>query len=71
MVWCRCPLSGNVMQSPVLISGGDGTSFERAAIESWLDAHPGVAPLTLQPLPPNSRLVVNHALRQLIQQMAS
>lgn len=68
--WCRCPLSGGVMRDPVLLGGGDGTSFERAAVEAWLEAHPGVAPLTLQPLPPSSQLhlISNHALRQMIQQ---
>lgn len=70
VAWRRCPLSGATMSVPVMICGGDGTSFERTALEAWLRDHPGVAPFTLQPLPPGGRLVSNHMLRQLIQQHA-
>jgi U-box domain len=67
--WWRCPLSGRVMRDPVLC-GGSGHSFERAALEQWLADHPGVEPLTWQPLPPGaaSDMLPNHALRNMIQQ---
>lgn len=68
--WRRCPLSGQVMRHPVVFDGGDGRSFEREAAEAWRRDHPGVAPVTLQQLPPGSCLLDNHMLRQLIQRMA-
>ena len=49
--WWRCPLSGSVMQYPVLYGSG-GHSFEREALEGWLSANPGVDPLSRQPLSP-------------------
>lgn len=57
------------MRDPVLCGGG-GHSFERAALEEWLAANPGVDPLSKQPLPPEAGGVVpNHALRNLVQQL--
>ena len=68
--WWRCPLSGKVMRDPVLY-GDEGHSFERAALEEWLAANPGVDPLSRQPLPPGASngVLPNHALRNLLQQM--
>jgi U-box domain len=67
--WWRCPLSGQVMRDPVLF-GGEGHSFERAALEQWLAANPGVDPLSKQLLPPEGGTVVpTHALRNLVQRL--
>ena len=68
--WLRCPLSGSIMRDPVLY-GSEGHSFERAALEQWLAANPGVDPLSRQPLPPESGGAVppNHTLRNMIQQL--
>jgi U-box domain len=66
--WWRCPLSGNGMRDPVLC-GGEGHSFERAALEHWMATNPGVDPVSRQPLPPGAGNVVpNHALRSLLAQ---
>ena len=57
------------MREPVLYGSG-GHSFERAALEQWLAANPGVDPLSQRPLPRGRGGVVpNHALRNLIQQL--
>jgi U-box domain len=67
--WWRCPLSGQVMQDPVLY-GSEGHSFEREALECWVAANPGVDPFTGQPLPPEgNRVLPNYALRSIIQQL--
>ena len=68
--WWRCTLSGKVMRDPVLYGIG-GHSFERAILEEWLAAHPGVDPLSRQTLPSgaSSGMVPNHALRNMIQQL--
>ena len=68
--WWRCPLSGEVMQDPVLY-GSEGHSFERAALEQWLAANPGVHPISRQPLLPGEGrdVLPNDALRNMIQQM--
>lgn len=50
------------MDDPVL--AGDGHSYERAAIESWLATHT-TSPLTGQPLP-DSPLIPNWNLKKLI-----
>ena len=59
------------MHDPVLI-GSEGHSFEREALEEWLAAHPGVHPLSRQPLlPPWGRTVLaNQNLRNMIQQLS-
>jgi U-box domain len=67
--WWRCTLSGRVMRDPVLYGSG-GHSFERVVLEGWLAAHPGVDPLSRQPLPPGQGgVLANHALRNMIQQL--
>ena len=67
--WWRCPLSGSVMQDPVLY-GSSSHSFEREALEQWLAANPGVDPLSGQPLSPGEvTLFPNHALRNTLQQL--
>ena len=67
--WWRCPLSGEAMRDPVLW-GPEGHTFERKALEEWLAAHPGVHPLSRQPLPPEPcSMVPNRALRDLLQQL--
>ena len=68
--WSRCPLSGKVMQDPVLY-GSEGHSFERSALEQWLAANPGVHPISRQPLLPGEGrdVLPNDALRTMIQQM--
>ena len=68
--WWRCALSGAVMRDPVLYGSG-GHSFERAALEQWLAANPGVDPLSGQPFSPagGGTLLPNHALRNTLQQL--
>jgi U-box domain len=58
------------MQDPVLY-GSEGHSFERAALEQWLAANPGVHPISRQPLLPGEGrdVLPNDALRNMIQQM--
>jgi U-box domain len=67
--WARCSLSGKIMRDPVLFGSG-GHSFERAALEEWLAANPGVDPLRMELLQSEENSVLpNHALRNLIQQL--
>jgi U-box domain len=57
------------MRDPVLY-GSEGHSFEREALERWVATNPGVDPLTGQPLAPEgNRVLPNHALRNMIQQL--
>ncbi len=58
------------MHDPVLY-GSEGHSFERAALEQWLAANPGVHPINRQPLLQGEGrdVLPNDALRNMIQQM--
>ena len=56
-----CPITYTVMSDPVMAA--DGRSYERAAIQKWLDDHPGAvnspmsgAPLASRELRPNLTL---------------
>mmetsp|Transcript_15104 Transcript_15104/g.37885 ORF Transcript_15104/g.37885 Transcript_15104/m.37885 type:complete len:193 (-) Transcript_15104:1399-1977(-) len=42
-----CPITHELLQSPVI--GSDGYTYERSAIEDWLQRH-GHSPLTRQPM---------------------
>lgn len=57
-----CPITQEIMEDPVVCA--DGHSYERAAIEKWLQARQ-TSPCTNAPLP-HKNLVPNHALRNLI-----
>ena len=62
----KCPISLELMTDPVTLLG-DGMTYERAYIESWLVAH-DTSPLTNQPLA-HKLLVPNIALKQAIGEM--
>lgn len=57
-----CPITHEVMQDPVICA--DGKSYERAAIEAWLQTH-DTSPSTNLPLE-NKQLTPNIALRATI-----
>ena len=57
-----CPITQEIMEDPVVCA--DGHSYERSAIEKWLQARQ-TSPCTNAPLP-HKNLVPNHALRNLI-----
>ena len=58
-----CPLTGQLMQHPVILP--DGWSYERAAVQAWL-AEQGTSPRTGQAVAPGTPLRPNFALRQLL-----
>ena len=62
----RCPITLEIMLDPVIAS--DGHSYERIAIERWLQGH-RTSPLTGRVMP-SPTLIPNHRLRQLIHDMA-
>ena len=70
--WLRCPSSGKVACGIPCHLGEGRRSFEREALKQWLDAKPGVHPLSKQPLPPgaSSGMLPNHAMRNMIQQLS-
>ena len=57
-----CPITQEVMEDPVVCA--DGHSYERSAIEKWLQTK-STSPSTNAPLL-HKNLVPNHALRNLI-----
>ena len=59
----RCPITLCVMRDPVIAS--DGHSYERAAIENWLEQHK-TSPVTGARLD-DTRITRNHPLRSLIE----
>ena len=42
----RCPITLEIMSEPVFLFTQSGRSFEREALEHWLELHPTVDPLT-------------------------
>ncbi|CAE7760269.1 PUB51 [Symbiodinium sp. CCMP2456] len=64
---CSCPITQDLMEDPVVAS--DGTSYERRAIEHWLQSH-RTSPLTNLPLASDD-LIPNNALRSVIQEFLS
>lgn len=59
-----CPITQDLMRDPVLI--GDGHTYERSAIEQWLQGH-STSPMTNAPLDSRARnMVPNHTLRSMI-----
>ena len=60
----RCPIGGGVMVDPVTLLG-DGESYSRAAIESWLSLQ-GTSPTSGAELQ-DSAVVPNHNLRNAIE----
>jgi hypothetical protein len=58
-----CPITLTLMSDPVI--GGDGHTYERAAITQWLRTNPH-SPMTRQPLAVNS-LKPNYALKSAIE----
>lgn len=59
----RCPISLEVMKSPVSLC--TGVTYDRASIQRWLDSGNRTCPATRQPLP-STDLVPNLTLRRLI-----
>lgn len=59
---CRCPITCELMEDPVLAM--DGHSYERKAIEDWLQRN-ATSPTTNLPLP-STLLVPNHSLKSMI-----
>eukprot|EP00287_Rhodomonas_sp_CCMP768_P015438 CAMPEP_0196759010 /NCGR_PEP_ID=MMETSP1091-20130531/104479_1 /TAXON_ID=302021 /ORGANISM="Rhodomonas sp., Strain CCMP768" /LENGTH=112 /DNA_ID=CAMNT_0042107849 /DNA_START=32 /DNA_END=370 /DNA_ORIENTATION=+ len=59
-----CPLTAEIMVDPVI--DNEGNTYERAAIEQWLDRSP-TSPITRNPLSPRS-LRTNRALKNIIEQ---
>lgn len=59
-----CTLSKVAMADPVMLKDGTVFSYERSAIQSWLDTH-CTSPITGKPLESHT-LVPNHALRSLL-----
>jgi len=62
-----CPITQEIMENPV--SDSLGHSYEKAAIERWLNEH-NTSPVTGQRLP-NKTLTLNHALRSVIEEWKS
>lgn len=61
----KCPITRELMEEPVLLVS-DGYSYERKAIEAWLNTGPQVSPTTGAQLT-NKLIVPNHSLREAIQ----
>ncbi|XP_010911947.1 U-box domain-containing protein 28 [Elaeis guineensis] len=59
----RCPISLEVMKSPVSLC--TGVTYDRTSIQRWLDSGHRTCPATRQPLP-STDLVPNLTLRRLI-----
>mmetsp|Transcript_573 Transcript_573/g.816 ORF Transcript_573/g.816 Transcript_573/m.816 type:complete len:126 (+) Transcript_573:1-378(+) len=59
-----CPITKQIMQDPVICS--DGFSYERAAIEEWLQTH-DVSPVTKQKLS-TKQLFPNENLKSMIRE---
>ncbi|XP_019164268.1 PREDICTED: U-box domain-containing protein 28-like [Ipomoea nil] len=60
----RCPISLDVMKSPVSLS--TGVTYDRSSIQRWLDSGNNTCPATMQVLH-SKDLVPNHTLQRLIQ----
>ncbi|XP_065876516.1 U-box domain-containing protein 28-like [Euphorbia lathyris] len=60
----RCPISLDVMKSPVILS--TGVTYDRASIQRWLDTGNNTCPATMQVLPTKD-FVPNRNLQRLIQ----
>ncbi|CAN6270240.1 unnamed protein product [Urochloa humidicola] len=64
----RCPISLDVMRSPVSLC--TGVTYDRASIQRWLDSGNTTCPATMLPLP-STDLVPNLTLRSLISHWAA
>ena len=61
-----CPIRQEIMKDPVLLVG-DGHSYEREAIQSWLQQHRKTSPLTNESLTDEeTRLISNRTLKDVI-----
>uniref|UniRef100_A0A5B6Z1M2 U-box domain-containing protein n=1 Tax=Davidia involucrata TaxID=16924 RepID=A0A5B6Z1M2_DAVIN len=60
----RCPISLDVMKSPVSLT--TGVTYDRSSIQLWLDTGNNTCPATMQVLQ-NKDFVPNHTLQRLIQ----
>ncbi|WOL17717.1 U-box domain-containing protein 29-like [Canna indica] len=65
----RCPISLEVMQSPVSLC--TGVTYDRSSIQSWLDSGHRTCPATRLPLSSPVHLVPNLTLRRLIRLWSS
>ncbi|KAK3579281.1 hypothetical protein CHS0354_033360 [Potamilus streckersoni] len=59
-----CPITREIMHDPVMAA--DGYTYERAAIQSWIDSEKDRSPMTNSPLT-SKELVPNRSLKMLIQ----
>jgi serine/threonine protein kinase len=64
---CRCPLTDEVFEDPVV--GDDGHTYERKAITNWLTKNP-TSPITRQPMNINS-LKTNYIVKKMIEELKS
>ncbi len=64
----RCPISGNIMQDPVILRC-TGISYERSVLEAWIRVE-GTDPLSGEPLT-DERVVDNPCFKSLIQGVVS
>jgi hypothetical protein len=60
----RCPLSGEIMQDPVILACS-GVSYERAVLAEWI-RHVGTDPESGEPLD-DARVLENPCFKSLIQ----
>ena len=60
-----CPITQDIMTDPVI--GPDGHTYERSAIEAWLNSGHNRSPMTREPMT-SRNLIPNIALRNLIQE---
>ncbi|KAJ8603138.1 hypothetical protein CTAYLR_004593 [Chrysophaeum taylorii] len=63
----RCPLTLDVMDSPVFLCTEAGRSFERKALERWLKRHPRRDPLTNAEYAKPLAFMPNRALKEAIE----
>lgn len=60
-----CPITHTLMEDPVI--GSDGITYERTAIEAWINSGHRTSPVTREPMYQQS-LVPNYALKAMIQE---
>ena len=63
-----CPITCLVMRDPVMLTG-DGHTYERYAIQQWLNKGKSTSPLTGSAIGDNCQLVPNHAVRKAISEL--
>ncbi|CAF0803669.1 unnamed protein product [Adineta steineri] len=64
---CKCPITDEIFEDPVI--GDDGHTYERKAITQWLKKNE-TSPMTREPMDINS-LKTNYAIKKVIQELKS